>query len=157
MAIYEVHLGSWARGADGEFLSYQELATRLVEHVQRIGFTHIELLPICEHPFGGSWGYQVTGYFAPTSRHGSPEDFMYFVDQCHQAGIGVFIDWVPAHFPRDVHGLAFFDGTHLYEHDDVRQREHPDWGTRIFNFGRNEVRSFLISSAIFWLKTKRSK
>jgi 1,4-alpha-glucan branching enzyme len=152
MSVYEVHLGSWLRAEGHRMLTYRELADKLVSYVADMGYTHIELLPICEHPFGGSWGYQVTGYFAPTSRHGSPEDFMYFVDQCHQAGVGVIIDWVPAHFPRDAHGLAFFDGTHLYEHDDVRQREHPDWGTRIFNFGRNEVRSFLISSAIFWLK-----
>ena len=152
MSTYEVHLGSWLRAEGHRMLTYRELADKLVSYVVDMGYTHIELLPICEHPFGGSWGYQVTGYFAPTSRHGPPEDLMYFVDRCHQAGIGVIIDWVPAHFPRDAHGLAFFDGTHLYEHEDVRQREHPDWGTRIFNFGRNEVRSFLISSAIFWLK-----
>jgi len=152
MSIYECHLGSWLRAEGNRMLTYRELADKLVTYVSGMGYTHIELLPINEHPFSGSWGYQATGYFAPTSRHGSPGDFMYFVDRCHQAGIGVIVDWVPAHFPRDAHGLAFFDGTHLYEHDDERQREHPDWGTRIFNFGRNEVRSFLISSAMFWLR-----
>ena len=152
MAIYEVHLGSWARSADGEFLSYQELATRLVEHVQRIGFTHIELLPVLEFPYDGSWGYQVTGFFAPTSRFGSPDDFREFVDILHGAGIGVILDWVPGHFPKDAHGLARFDGTALYEHADPRQGEHMDWGTLIFNYGRNEVRNFLTASALAWIE-----
>ena len=138
MAIYEVHLGSWARDADGEFLTYQELATRLIAHVQRIGFTHVELLPVLEFPYDGSWGYQVTGFFAPTSRFGTPDDFRAFVDALHRADIGVILDWVPGHFPKDAHGLAQFDGTALYEHEDPRQGEHRDWGTLIFNYGRNE-------------------
>jgi 1,4-alpha-glucan branching enzyme len=152
LSIYEVHLGSW-RHQDGRhngWLNYRELAHQLVEYCRDMGFTHIELLPVSEHPFTGSWGYQTVGYFATTSRYGSPHDFMYFVDYCHQHGIGVFIDWVPAHFPRDPHGLARFDGTALYEHADPRLGEHPDWDTLIFNYGRNEVRNFLISNALFW-------
>ncbi len=151
ISIYEVHLGSWRRGENGTWLTYRELAHQLVEYVTKLGFTHIELLPVCEHPFSGSWGYQTVGYFAPTSRHGSPADFMYFVDYCHQHGIGVILDWTPAHFPRDAHGLARFDGTHLYEHADPRQAEHKDWGTLIFNYGRHEVRNFLITNALFWV------
>jgi 1,4-alpha-glucan branching enzyme len=152
ISVYEVHLGSWLRAEGNRQLSYRELADKLVTYVKQMGFTHIELLPILEHPYTPSWGYQVTGYFAPTSRFGTPDDFKFFIDACHQAGIGVLLDWVPAHFPRDAHGLAHFDGTALYEHEDPRQGEHRDWGTKIFNFGRNEVRTFLISSALFWLK-----
>jgi 1,4-alpha-glucan branching enzyme len=152
VSIYEVHLGSWMRGPLNSFLSYRELANLLVEYAVRMGYTHIELLPIMEHPFSGSWGYQVTGFYAPTSRFGSPRDFMYFVDRCHQAGVGVIVDWVPGHFPKDAHGLAYFDGTALYEHADPRKGEHLEWGTKIFNYGRNEVRTFLISNALFWLQ-----
>ena len=152
MSIYEVHLGSWQRGPEGEFLNYRELATRLVEHVKSMGFTHIELLPITEHPYDPSWGYQSTGYYAPSSRYGTPDDFRYFVDHCHQNGIGVFLDWVPAHFPKDAHGLARFDGSPLYEHEDPRRGEHLDWATLIYNFGRNEVKNFLLSSAMYWLE-----
>jgi 1,4-alpha-glucan branching enzyme len=152
LSIYEVHLESWLRGEMGRPLSYKELASTLIPYVVKNGFTHLELLPIMEHPFSGSWGYQVTGYYAPTARFGAPEDFQEFVDQCHQAGIGVILDWVPAHFPKDAHGLARFDGTALYEHDDPRQGEHRDWGTLIFNYGRHEVRTFLLANALWWLK-----
>jgi 1,4-alpha-glucan branching enzyme len=152
MSIYEVHLGSWQRGPEGETLDYRALALRLVNYVKQLGFSHIELLPITEHPFDPSWGYQTTGYFAPTSRFGTPDDFRFFVDHCHVNGIGVLLDWVPAHFPKDAHGLSRFDGTALYEHEDPRKGEHMDWATLIFNYGRNEVRSLLISSALYWLK-----
>ncbi len=149
--IYEVHLGSWMRGENNRPMSYREVAPKLAEYAQRMNFTHVELLPIMEHPFYGSWGYQTTGYFAPTSRYGTPQDFMFLVDCLHQHGIGVILDWVPSHFPTDAHGLAYFDGTHLFEHADTRQGFHPDWKTLIFNYGRNEVRAFLLSSAVFWL------
>jgi 1,4-alpha-glucan branching enzyme len=151
VSIYEMHVGSWRRGPENRPLNYRELAPQLVEHLQRLGFTHVEFLPVMEHPFYGSWGYQTTGYFAPTSRFGAPQDFMYLVDYLHQHNIGVILDWVPSHFPTDQHGLAFFDGTHLFEHADLRQGFHPDWSSYIFNYGRNEVRSFLISGALFWL------
>jgi 1,4-alpha-glucan branching enzyme len=151
-SAYEVHLGSWQRDENGDFLNYRQLADRIVDHVKRTGFTHIQLLPVTEHPLDASWGYQTTGYFAPTSRFGSPDDFRYFVDHCHQNGIGVILDWVPAHFPRDSHGLAHFDGTALYEHEDPRRGEHQDWGTLIYNYGRNEVKNFLLSSALYWLE-----
>lgn len=150
VSIYEVHLGSWMRDADGGFLSYRELAPRLAAYVHDTGFTHIELMPVMEHPFYGSWGYQCTGYFAPSSRYGTPQDFMFLVDTMHRHGIGVILDWAPAHFPDDAHGLGFFDGTHLYEHEDPRQGIHPEWGSRVFNYGREEVQSFLYSSAFFW-------
>ena len=151
-SIYEVHLGSWARVPEEDRpLTYRELAKKLTDYVLQLGFTHVEFLPVMEHPFSGSWGYQTTGYFAPTSRYGTPQDFMYLVDCLHQHGIGVYLDWVPSHFPTDEHGLSYFDGTHLFEHADPRQGFHPDWGSYIFNYGRNEVRSFLMSSAFLWL------
>src|SRR5277367_5900046 len=153
MSIYEVHLGSWMRipEENNRSLTYREIAPRLADYVNKLGFTHVELLPIMEHPFYGSWGYQTTGYFSPTSRYGTPQDFMYLMDYLHQRNIAVILDWVPSHFPSDGHGLAFFDGTHLFEHSDARQGFHPDWKTFIFNYGRSEVRSFLMSSAMFWL------
>ncbi len=153
ISIYEVHLGSWKRVPEerNRWLTYREIAQQLSDYVLDAGFTHVELLPITEHPFDGSWGYQTTGYFAPTSRFGTPSDFMYFVDYLHQRGIGVIMDWVPAHFPKDQAGLGYFDGTHLYEHGDPRLGEQPDWDTFIFNYGRNEVQNFLISNALFWM------
>jgi len=153
VSVYEVHLGSWRRAAheNNRWLTYREMAHPLADYCHDMGYTHIELLPITEHPFDGSWGYQTVGYFAPTSRFGSPQDFMYFIDTLHQRGIGVILDWVPAHFPRDEHGLGYFDGTHLFEHSDPKQGLHQDWGTFVYNYGRNEVSNFLISNAIFWL------
>lgn len=152
MSVYEVHLGSWRRGWAGEFMNYRELAHQLVDYVKPLGFTHIEILPITEHPLDDSWGYQTTGYYAPTSRFGTPDEFRYFVDYLHQHGIGIILDWVPAHFPKDSHALARFDGSALYEHEDPRLGEHRDWGTLIYNYGRNEVRNFLLANALFWLK-----
>ena len=153
ISIYEMHLGSWMRVPEegNRSLSYRELAPKLAAYVKDLGFTHVEFLPVMEHPFFGSWGYQVTGYYAPSARFGTPQDFMYLVDYLHQNGIGVFLDWVPSHFPNDEHGLAYFDGTHLYEHADPRKGFHPDWKSAIFNYDRNEVRGFLLSNAIFWL------
>ena len=155
MSIYELHAGSWRRNPLEALrsLTWRELAAELVPYVEDLGFTHIELLPVMEHPFEPSWGYQVTGYFAPTSRHGSPDDFRYFVDECHRHNIGVILDWVPGHFPKDAHGLAWFDGTSLFEHVDPRQGEHPDWGTLIFNYSRHEVRNFLLTNALYWLES----
>ncbi|HUM93504.1 MAG TPA: 1,4-alpha-glucan branching protein GlgB [Candidatus Competibacter sp.] len=153
LAIYEVHAGSWRRKADGGFLSYRELADQLIPYVLEMGFTHIEFLPLAEHPYGPSWGYQISNFYAPTSRFGRPEDLMELIDRCHQHGIGVILDWVPAHFPKDAHAMAWFDGTCVYEHADPRQGEHPDWGTLIFNYGRHEIENFLIANALYWLKT----
>jgi 1,4-alpha-glucan branching enzyme len=153
LSVYEMHLGSWKRVVEegNRFLTYREMAVHLPEYLKQLGFTHVEFLPVMEHPFYGSWGYQTAGYFAPTSRYGTPQDFMYLIDALHQHGIGVILDWVPSHFPSDEHGIAYFDGTHLFEHADPRKGFHPDWSSYIFNYGRNEVRSFLISSALFWL------
>ncbi len=152
-SIYELHIGSWRRVVEdgNRFLNYRELAHAVADYVTQLGFTHVELLPVMEHPFYGSWGYQVTGYFAPSARYGTPQDFMYFVDHLHSRGIGVILDWVPSHFPTDAFGLSRFDGTHLYEHEDPRQGFHPEWSSSIFNYGRAEVRNFLISNALFWL------
>ncbi|MGH9667213.1 MAG: 1,4-alpha-glucan branching protein GlgB, partial [Bryobacteraceae bacterium] len=154
ISIYEVHLGSWMRIPEegNRWMTYREMAVNLAEYAHEMGYTHVELLPVTEHPFDGSWGYQTIGYFAPTSRFGSPQDFMYLVDHLHQQGIGVILDWVPAHFPRDGHGLGYFDGTHLYEHADQRQGEQPDWHTFVFNYGRSDVRNFLVSNALFWFE-----
>ena len=151
LSIYEVHLGAWRRGDNNRYLSYREMAETLPQYCKELGFTHVELMPVMEHPFYGSWGYQITGYFAPSSRFGTPQDFMHLINALHRAGIGVILDWVPSHFPTDEHGLGFFDGTHLYEHPDPRRGFHPDWKSNIFNYGRNEVRAFLISNALYWL------
>jgi 1,4-alpha-glucan branching enzyme len=152
ISIYELHLGSWKRGDDGRLPTYRDIAAPLADYVAGLGFTHVELLPITEHPFYGSWGYQTTGYFAPTARYGTPQEFMHLVDELHQRGVGVILDWVPSHFPKDAHGLGFFDGTYLYEHADPRQGLHAEWNSSIFNYGRSEVRAFLLSSALFWLE-----
>ena len=151
ISIYEMHLGSWMRTAENRWLSYRELAPRLADYILQLGFTHVEFLPVMKHPFYGSWGYQTTGYYAPSARYGRPQDLMFLIDYLHQQGIGVILDWVPSHFPSDEHGLAYFDGSHLYEHADPRQGFHPDWNSCIFNYGRHEVRSFLLSNALFWL------
>src|SRR5262249_47523853 len=151
MSIYEVHLGSWRRTLDNQALGYRDLAEQLATYATDMGFTHVELLPVMEHPYSGSWGYQVRGYCAPTSRFGDPDDFRAFVDELHRQGVGVILDWVPAHFPRDEWALARFDGTALYEHEDPRRGAHPDWGTLVFNYGRNEVRNFLVANALYWL------
>ena len=155
LSIYEVHLGSWMRvpEEDNRWLTYRELAPKLADYVHEMGFTHVELLPVGEHPFDGSWGYEQIGYYAPTSRFGTPDDFMFLVDTLHQRGIGVILDWVPAHFPNDEHGLARFDGTHLYEHADPRRGLHKEWNTFVFDYGRPEVVNFLISNALYWLDT----
>ncbi len=152
ISIYELHFGSWRRGDDRRLPTYRDIAAQLADYVAGLGFTHVELMPITEHPFYGSWGYQTTGYFAPTARYGTPQEFMHLVDELHQRGIGVILDWVPSHFPTDAHGLGFFDGTYLYEHADPKQGFHPEWNSSIFNYGRSEVRSFLLSSALFWLE-----